>query len=120
MVAIDALPPLHEPPAVPPDSEEVVEGHILKSPVMPAGVATTVAVIVRVQPEASVYVIVAFPAATPLSIPEVPTVAIPVLLLLHVPPADVLPRVADAPAHTLGVPVIAAIADTVTTAVVRQ
>ena len=48
------------------------------------------------------------PAATPFTIPESkPTVAVPVLLLLHVPPTASLSVIFD-PAHTFIVPVIAA------------
>lgn len=52
---------------------------------------------------------VALPARTPVTIPEtVPTVATPGLLLLHVPPGVVIPKVIDDPAHTTGVPLMAA------------
>ena len=46
-------------------------------------------------------------AATPVTIPVLPTVATAVLLLLHVPHSDVLLNVVVEPAHTLAVPVIA-------------
>lgn len=47
------------------------------------------------------------PAATPLTIPEdEPTVAIEVLLLLHVPPVVALLSVVAAVVHTASVPVI--------------
>lgn len=47
------------------------------------------------------------PAATPLTTPDVPTVASPVLLLVHVPPAgDELNEVVD-PVQTKKVPVSA-------------
>jgi hypothetical protein len=39
---------------------------------------------------------------------EEPIVATAVLLLIHVPPDEVLARVADAPSQVLSVPVIAA------------
>ncbi len=51
---------------------------------------------------------VALPANTPFTTPLVPTVATDVLLLLHVPPAVVLPRVVALPAQTNKEPVIAA------------
>ena len=61
---------------------------------------------------------VAVPAATPVTIPDVPIVATPVLLLAHVPPLVVEDRVVVDPAHTEVVPVIAAgSAFTVTVAV---
>lgn len=47
------------------------------------------------------------PADTPVTIPvNDPTVAKPVLLLVHVPPALVLLKAVVNPAHTLVVPVI--------------
>lgn len=46
------------------------------------------------------------PAAMPATIPlDEPTVAMPGLLVLHVPPAGVLFRVVLAPAHILNIPV---------------
>ena len=51
---------------------------------------------------------VAVPAATPVTMPDVPIVATPVLLLAHVPPLVVEDRVVVDPAHTEVVPVIAA------------
>ncbi len=53
----------------------------------------------------------AVPAATPVTIPEpVPTVAIPLLLLLHVPLLVASLSVVVAPAHTILDPVIGVIA----------
>ena len=46
--------------------------------------------------------------ATPVTTPVVLTVAIPVLLLLQVPPVEVSESVVVAPTHTVGVPVMAA------------
>jgi hypothetical protein len=51
---------------------------------------------------------VAVPAATPVTMPDVPIVATPVLLLDHVPPLVVDDRVVVAPTHTEAAPVIAA------------
>jgi len=51
---------------------------------------------------------VAVPAATPVTVPPVEIVAIPVLLLLHVPPAVASVRVELAPTHACRVPPIAA------------
>jgi hypothetical protein len=50
---------------------------------------------------------VAVPDEIPLTIPVLPTVAIAVLLLLHVPPVVVLAKVVEAPAHAPAFPVIA-------------
>ena len=49
------------------------------------------------------------PEATPVKIPvDEPMVATAVLLLVHVPPPDVLLNVAVVPGHAVNVPVIAA------------
>jgi hypothetical protein len=56
-------------------------------------------------PLATLYVIVAFPAATPSTIPVVESiVAIPVALLDHVPPFVALVKVLDPPTHKFKVP----------------
>ena len=53
--------------------------------------------------------IVHTPALTPVTTPDaVPTLAIEILLLLHVPPPEVLVKVDVAPTQTTGVPPIAA------------
>ena len=53
--------------------------------------------------------IIAVPAATPLTTPVVePMVAIPVLLLLHVPPDVMSLSVVELPTQTLVVPVMGA------------
>lgn len=66
--------------------------------------------------------IFAVPASTPVTIPELlPTVAMPVLPLVHVPPDGEELNVVVAPTHTVAVPVIAdGVAFTVTTAVTLQ
>ena len=62
-----------------------------------------------VQPVGNVYVIVVDPPDTPVTTPVVePIVAIAVLLLLHVPPADVFVSVVVLPTQTLVTPPIAA------------
>jgi len=64
---------------------------------------------------------VAFPAATPVTTPDVFTVAVPVELVDHVPPVVELLRVVVVPGQTLVDPVIVAgIGLTVTTAVLKQ
>ena len=55
------------------------------------------------------------PAATPVTIPVEPTVAVPVALLAHVPPPVAEANVVVAPAHTDVEPVMTAgVANTVT------
>ena len=64
---------------------------------------------------------VAVPAATPVKMPDVPTVATLVLLLAHVPPTVADESAVEAPTHTVDKPVIAAgAAITVTTTDVPQ
>src|ERR1043165_9782443 len=50
------------------------------------GMGLTVALLVALHPEEAVYEIRTVPTATPVTMPEVPTVATSVLLLVHVPP----------------------------------
>ena len=52
--------------------------------------------------------ILAVPEDTPVTVPEdTPTVAIAPLLVVQLPPKDVLPKVVVAPTHILAVPLIA-------------
>lgn len=69
-----------------------------------AGVTNTVTDLVATQPAAVVYRIFTVPAAIPVTIPEVPTVAVAGEALLHVPPAVRSPRVAVAPSHIVTAP----------------
>lgn len=65
--------------------------------------------------------IVVLPAPTPVTTPlEDPTVAMPVLLLLHVPPDVPSASAVAEPTHAVVVPVIACIGFTVTIAVMLQ
>jgi hypothetical protein len=64
---------------------------------------------------------VAVPAATPVTMPDVPILATPALLLAHVPPPVVEERVVVVPAHKEVAPVIVAgIALTVIVVVLTQ
>ena len=49
---------------------------------------------------------VTVPAVTPVTMPVAPTVAIAVLLLLHVPPVESVPNADVSPRQTLELPVI--------------
>jgi hypothetical protein len=81
--------------------------HTVFVPKIADGTGFTVTTVLAVQPVERVYVTPAVPAVTPVTIPEVtPIVAIPVALLLQVPPAGVSPRVIVEPAHTLPVLVV--------------
>ena len=64
---------------------------------------------------------VAYPPDTPVAIPVLPTVATPVLLLLHVPPDEASVRFSLAPVHNVVVPDINDTSgSTVTTTIARQ
>ena len=55
------------------------------------------------------YLMESVPPETPLTIPEVlPTVAMPVAVLIHTPPGTVSPNVVVLPAHTVSTPVMGA------------
>jgi hypothetical protein len=83
--------------------------HVLAVPVMLTGAGITVTTLVAIQPVDRRYVMVLVPAATPLTVPVPdPTVAIPVVLLLQVPPPVALARVELAAWQTNVVPVIEA------------
>jgi hypothetical protein len=59
-------------------------------PVITAGIGFTDTLAVCLQPVSSiVYVIIALPAALPATVPPALTCAIPMLLLLHIPPEGV-------------------------------
>jgi hypothetical protein len=74
---------------------------------MTAGVGLTVTTLVAKQPVDRLYVMALVPAATPLTVPvPEPTVAMPVALLLHVPPPVALARVVVRNGQTAVVPVI--------------
>jgi hypothetical protein len=73
---------------------------------MAAGVVVMVTTVVAEHPVPNVYVISTVPAATPVTTPfEVPTVAIEVLLLVHVPPPASVKLVVE-PVQAEVVPVI--------------
>ena len=108
-IPVDTL--LQTPPAVASVSVAVVPGHITGNPIIvPAAgsgltVTTTVAAAVP-QLLLTVYEIVAVPAVTPVTTPEVPIVATPVGILLHAPPPAASVSAVVAVAHTIGVPVM--------------
>ena len=113
-VALKPVDGLHEYVAAPVAVSVVFDpAHIVAStPAFTTGNAftATVVLVVLVQPFALVtlYVIVALPAATPVTTPVLEfTVAVAVLLELHVPPKVVLLNVVVDPIHTFEVPVFA-------------
>jgi hypothetical protein len=93
----------------PPKSESVLvlPTHKLVVPVIIPGTGLTVTVCVAKQPGLDVNVIIDRPEFTPVSRPEdEPIAAFAGMVLVHVPAPDGSVSVADAPTHTLKVPVI--------------
>jgi hypothetical protein len=83
--------------------------HTAEGPPMAVGRLLTVTTAVVEQPEPIEYVIVARPAAMPLTIPvEDPMVAVPVAPLVQLPPGVRSLRAVVDPTHTFSVPVIGA------------
>jgi hypothetical protein len=108
MVAIPTSLLLQVPPALPFRSVVVAPVQALGVPVM-GNIAPIVVVNVAKQVPPVLYVILAVPPATPVTIPSSePTVAMVVALLLQVPPPTLLLRVVVPPAHILPAPVMAA------------
>ena len=93
------------PPAV--KSLKVTEDplHTEVAPPIPEGTGLTVTTTIVGTP-ATVYEIDAVPAATPVTTPDVPTVATNVLPLCHVPPDVASVNAVVDPIHTLSVPPI--------------
>ena len=76
---------------------------------MGAGSGLTVTCLTVKQPvEEKVYVILAVPAASPVTTPPASTLAVDGLLLAQVPPVEVVDNVAVEPTHTVAVPVMEA------------
>jgi hypothetical protein len=99
---------LHAPPVVPLKSVVWLPTQTAAVPVMTAGTGLTVTTVVDMQPVPSMYVIIDVPPETPVTTPvEEPIAALP-LLLLQVPPDEVLLRVVVSPAQTTVVPDIVA------------
>ena len=96
--------------AVPDGSLTVVAPptQMVVGPVIADGNGLTVTGWVAIQPVGKVYVIVAMPALTPATEPDVPTVATAVLLLVHAPPVVPFVNPVVEPTQTTGVPPIVA------------
>lgn len=96
--------------------------HATPAPDIGAGNGFTVTVVVLVQPSGAVYVIVAVPSSTPLTMPDdVPTVAIDSFEELHTPLDGVVDNKVVEPIHTTRVPPITAgVVFTVTRLVAKQ
>ena len=94
--------------------------HKLSVPEIADGRALTVTPIVLTHPLGAVYDIVAVPTRLPVTIPLVPTLAVPASLLIHVPPGVASARLVVEARHRLVIPVIGSIGLTVTIAIVLQ
>lgn len=109
IVATPVAPLVHTPPLVPSVSVVVAPAHNVVVPVIATGLAFIVVVTIVKQPVGKVYDITAVPAATPVTTPvEMPTVATPVLPLVHMPPPVVLVSVVAPPTQARAVPLIEA------------
>jgi hypothetical protein len=108
MLATVVLPLLHDPPVV--ASINVVDApeQIVKVPDIIPGNGFTVTVELVLQPPEVKVIEVVPPLPTPVTAPELFTVAAVVLLLLHVPGPVASLRLVIDPEHTLNVPVIVA------------
>ena len=94
---------VHAPPTVISLSVIDAPSHTEVAPLIPLGTGLTVTV-TTVGTPATVYEIFAVPAATPVTIPDVPTVAISVLLLCQVPPGVASVNVVVDSRQTVGAP----------------
>ena len=108
VVATAVLLLVHAPPVLVLLSAVVRPAHTFIVPVIAAGNGLTVTAVVLIQPVASIYVIVAVPAVTPVTTPvDALIAAIVPLLLLHTPDGVASLSAVVRPAHTLVTPVIA-------------
>jgi hypothetical protein len=104
-VATDVLFVLHVPPAVASLSVIFEPEHTDEAPDMVPGAPITVIVVVTALPQPVEYEITALPAITPVTMPvPEPTVAVVVLLLLHVPLVVELLNVMIEVEHTIVAP----------------
>src|ERR1043165_427358 len=102
IVAIDVLPDVHVPPVVVLASAAVEPAHATAVPVIEPSAVTTVTFAVRIQPVFAVKVIVAAPAAEPVTTPlEEPTAATDALLLVHAPVLPTEVSVVVVPTHAV-------------------
>ena len=99
---------LHMPPEVPSTSVIALPAHRLCAPPIDAGWGFTVIVAALKQPVLSVYLMLTVPGNMLKAIPDVLTVAMDVLALLHAPPVIVSVRATDAAGQMAAAPVMAA------------
>ena len=102
------MPLVHVPPGVRSNNAVVAPVHTVAVPPIATGNGFTVIGLVMKQPVGNVNVMVALPAATPVTVPvPEPMVAIEVLLLVHVDVPEASASVVLPPTHTEAMPVIA-------------
>ena len=107
IVAVTVLPLLHVPPMAGSVSGVNEPWHTGLVPTIASGEVLTVTTMVAIQPVGKVYVIIALPVDDAVTTPVAePTGAIPLLLLLHVPPVVASLRLMTRPAQPLARPVI--------------
>ena len=105
IVAIAGVTLLQVPPPTLSVNVDVVPGHtVTLAGDKAAGVTRTVTDFIAEQPSAEVYKMLTVPAATPVTVPEVPTVAVPGAALLQVPPGVKSPNEAVPPTHIVTAP----------------
>jgi len=97
----------HAPPGTELASVVVYPWHTASVPLMADGAGLSVTVAVAIHAPGMAYVIVAVPAATPVTLPEELTDAVVASELLQVPPDGVLLSKTDNPWHTPMEPVMA-------------
>ena len=121
MVAINVLPLLHTPLPAPLPNAVFAPTQTLLVPVIVVGAVFTVIAFVAAQPLVGVNVIVATPGFTPVTAPMLLTVAVVILLLLHVPLlAGVIVSVVEPLTHTPPAPLMVGAAFTVIVLVTLQ
>ena len=98
----------------------VAPGHTVVVPIIEPAPAFTVTVLVALQPLEMLYVMVVTPVFTPVTTPEVLTVATEATLLVQVPPRLRSLSVADPPVHSAVAPVIGDSWFTLTTTILAQ
>lgn len=107
-IAIIGLLLVQVPPIVASVYVSVDPTHILGIELIVAGIELTVAMMVLIHPDGSVYVSTEVPTVIPIPIPVVLPIDILLLLLLHVPPmVGVALKVLELPIHNPGLPDIA-------------
>jgi hypothetical protein len=118
IVATDVVLLAHVPPIEASVSVIVAPTHTAPGPLIGTGSGLTVTITVLTQPVLSVYVTGAVPVDIPNTIPDVEPIEAAPLPVLHIPPPVASLNATNEPAHTIGVPDMAAGNEFTVTAVV--